>query len=100
MTHLNKAWTSPMSAARFKPEVHPRSKLTNCPEQQQHLKQLLGPWPLVEDKKSMWGKMVEVHSSNIESNYRKQYFNQRRNPSSYLLFKLILPLSINLIAVN
>ena len=78
MTHLNKAWTSPMSAARFKPEVHPRSKLTNCPEQQQHLKQLLGPWPLVEDKKSMWGKMVEVHSSNIESNYWKQYFNQRK----------------------
>ena len=38
---LNKARTGPRSAARFKPEVHPRSKLTKCPEEEQ-LNQLLG----------------------------------------------------------
>ena len=31
----NKAWTGPRSAARFKPEVYPGSKLTKCPEQEQ-----------------------------------------------------------------
>ena len=31
--NLSKARTGPRSAARFKPEVHPRSKLTKCPEQ-------------------------------------------------------------------
>ena len=30
--------TGPTSAARFKPDVHPRSKLTKCPEQEQQLK--------------------------------------------------------------
>ena len=32
----NKARTGPRSAARFKPEVHQRSKLIKCPEQEQH----------------------------------------------------------------
>ena len=32
---LNKASTGPRSVARFKPEVHPRSKLMKCPEEQQ-----------------------------------------------------------------
>ena len=31
----NKARTGPRSAARFKPEVRSRSKLTKCPEQEQ-----------------------------------------------------------------
>ena len=31
----NKARTGPRSVARFKPEVHPRSKLAKCPEQEQ-----------------------------------------------------------------
>ena len=35
---FNKARTGPRSAARFKLEVHPRSKLTKCPEQEQKLK--------------------------------------------------------------
>ena len=35
---LNKARTGPRSAARFKPEVHPRSKLTKCPELEEQLK--------------------------------------------------------------
>ena len=50
---MNKARTGPRSAARFKPEVHPRSapqkcspevyprsKLTKCPKQQQEEQQL------------------------------------------------------------
>ena len=32
----------PRSVSRFEPEVHPRSKLTKCPEQEEQLK-LLGP---------------------------------------------------------
>ena len=31
---VNKARTGPRSAARFKPEVHPRCELTKCPEQE------------------------------------------------------------------
>ena len=36
---MNKARTGPRSAARFKPEVYPRSKLTKCPEQEQQQQQ-------------------------------------------------------------
>ena len=39
----DKARTGPSSVARFKPEVHPRSELTKCPEQEEQLKSLLGP---------------------------------------------------------
>ena len=35
VSKYNKTWTGPWSAARFKPEVHPKSKLTKCPEQEQ-----------------------------------------------------------------
>ena len=37
-TLWNKAMTGPRFAARFKPEVKPRSKLTNCPAQQEQHK--------------------------------------------------------------
>ena len=37
-TLWNKAMTGPRFAARFKPEVHPRSKLTISPEQEEQLK--------------------------------------------------------------
>ena len=33
-----KVRTGPRPAARFQPDVHPRSKLTKCPEQEQQLK--------------------------------------------------------------
>ena len=33
----NKAKTGPRPAARFKPEVHPRKKLTKCPEEEKQL---------------------------------------------------------------
>ena len=46
--------TGPRSPARFKPEFHPRSKITKCPEEQQEqeqLKQLPSPWAIGRSQK-------------------------------------------------
>ena len=50
-TNINKARIVPRSAARFKPEMYPRSKLTKCSEQEEehHLKLAAdnGTWVLL-----------------------------------------------------
>ena len=43
---MNKARTGPRSVARFKPEVHPRNKLTKCPEHEEQQQQQDRYWLL------------------------------------------------------